>query len=139
MIKQGTVHQVLSHEDFSVTAVGIIIILPIIMNQNFSWMGALLTSGSWPLIILCWFSAGKPPPHQGPDQQPLPIACGESEVMALSLFFILAISIQLCLIGNRLSSCHLSGECLCQRRGSAPCSHMYWPVSCFPFSSPAGL
>lgn len=62
------------------------------------------------------------------------LCMGRFERMAQSLFFILAISIQLDLIGNRLSSCHLSGECFCQRRGSAPCSTCASPssVSHFP-------
>lgn len=102
--------------------VAIVIITTITVSQDFIWMWDSaackeLATGIY-VSFLIW--EGFLLPHQCPAHQPLPTECGNAEGMAWSLFSILVFFTQLSLIRNRLSSCHPSGECLCQRRRSAP-------------------
>ena len=130
----GKCVHVFGHEEF-LMSVAVTPITTVPVSQDLIWVrvSAGLASG-------CQFSAGRlPPPPPGSSQQPLPWAGGDFGEMALHLFFIFAFSIQLGVTGNRLSSRHLSGDRLCQRRGSAPRSLACWPGSCFPCPSPAGL
>lgn len=130
----GKCVHVFGHKEFSVSvAVTPITTVPVSQDLIRVRVSAGPVSG-------CQFSARRlPPPRPGSSQQPLPWAGGNFREMALRSFFIFAFSIQLGVTGNRLSSRHLSGDRLCQRRGSGPHSLARWPGSCFPFSSPARL